>query len=150
MIHQRQKLGLALHQLWWMSGDLGVASSDRSCAVYHGIRICWSVRITSDRHRHDEPSFKMKSFGIPIIKTTPMVFCRMFEDNAGAIHLAKIPKMRPRTRHINQKYHHFREWVKSWLIDILPIDTLDQSGDLMTKPLNVALFVKHRFAIMGW
>jgi hypothetical protein len=95
---------------------------------------------------------EMKSFGIPIIKTTPTVFCRLFEDNAGpgAIHLAKIPKMRPRTRHINQKYHHFREWVKAGLIEILPIDTLDQPADLMTKPLDVASFVKHRFAIMGW
>jgi hypothetical protein len=72
------------------------------------------------------------------------------EDNAGAIQLAKVPKMRPRTRHINQKYHHFREWVKSGLIDILPIDTLDQPADLMTKPLDINSFVKHRFAIMGW
>jgi hypothetical protein len=58
--------------------------------------------------------------------------------------------MHPRTRHINQKYHHFREWVKSGSIDILPIDTLDQPADLMTKPLDIASFVKHRFAIMGW
>ena len=93
---------------------------------------------------------EMKSFGIPISKTTPKVFCKLFEDNAGAIHLAKVPKMRPRTRHINQKYHHFREWVKSGLIEILPIDTLEQPADLMTKPLDLASFVKHRKAIMGW
>jgi hypothetical protein len=73
-----------------------------------------------------------------------------FEDNAGAIHLAKVPKLRPRTRHINKKYHHFREWVKSGLIDILPIDTFDQPADLMTKPLDLASFVNHRHAIMGW
>ncbi len=93
---------------------------------------------------------EMKSFGIPISKTTPTVFCKLFEDNAGAIHLAKVPKMRPRTRHINQKYHHFHEWVKSGLIEILPIDTLEQPADLMTKPLDLASFVKHREAIMGW
>jgi hypothetical protein len=93
---------------------------------------------------------EMKSFGIPIVKTTPTVFCKLFEDNAGAIHLAKVPKMRPRTRHINQKYHHFREWVKSGSIEILPIGTLDQPADLMTKPLDLASFVKHRYAIMGW
>jgi hypothetical protein len=29
---------------------------------------------------------EMKSFGIPISKTTPTVFCKLFEDNAGAIH----------------------------------------------------------------
>ena len=69
---------------------------------------------------------ELKAFGIPITKTTPTVFCKLFEDNAGAIHLATVPKMRPRTRHINQKYHHFREWVKSGLIAVLPIETLDQ------------------------
>jgi hypothetical protein len=47
---------------------------------------------------------EMKAFGIPIDKTTPTVYCKLFEDNAGAIQLAKVPKMRPRTRHINQKY----------------------------------------------
>jgi hypothetical protein len=93
---------------------------------------------------------EMKEFGIPIAKSTPTVFCKLFEDNAGAIHLAKVPKMRPRTRHINQKYHHFREWVKSGLIDILPIDTHCQPADLLTKPLDLLLFKKHRRTVMGW
>ena len=93
---------------------------------------------------------EMKSFGIPIAKTTPKIYCKLFEDNAGAIQLAKVPKMRPRTRHINKKYHHFREWVKSGLIEILPIDTLEQPADLMTKPLDQVLFTKHRLAVMGW
>jgi hypothetical protein len=93
---------------------------------------------------------ELKAFGIPIPKTTPTVFCKLFEDNAGAIHLAKVPKMRPRTRHINQKYHHFREWVKSGLIDILSIDTLEQPADLLTKPLDESSFVKFRKTIMGW
>jgi hypothetical protein len=93
---------------------------------------------------------EMQAFGIPISKTTPTVYCKLFEDNAGAIHLAKVPKMRPRTRHINQKYHHFREWVKSGLIDILPIDTLEQPADLLTKPLDLLSFLKFRRLIMGW
>jgi hypothetical protein len=93
---------------------------------------------------------EMQEFGFHISKTTPTVHCKLFEDNAGAIHLAKVPKMRPRTRHINQKYHHFREWVKTGLIDVLPIDTEDQPADLLTKPLDSALFVKHRLAVMGW
>jgi hypothetical protein len=98
------------------------------------------------------PLTEMKSFGIPIIKTTPTVCCcKLFEDNAGAIHLAKVPKMRPAgTRHINQKHHHFHEWAKAGWIDILPIDTLDQPADLMTKPLDAAPFVKHRHVVMGW
>jgi hypothetical protein len=93
---------------------------------------------------------ELKAFGIALPKTNPTVFCKLFEDNAGAIHFAKVPKMRPRTRHINQKYHHFREWVKSGLIDILPIDTEEQPADLMTKPLDLFLFLKHHLAVMGW
>jgi hypothetical protein len=69
---------------------------------------------------------------------------------ADAIHIAKSPKMRPRTCHINQKDHHFREWVESGLIDILAIDTEEQPADLLTKPLSVASFVKHRKRVMGW
>ena len=93
---------------------------------------------------------EMQEKGVEVPETTPTVYCKLFEDNAGAICLAKAPKMRPRTRHINQKYHHFREWVKSGLINILPIDTAEQPADLFTKPLAVDLFVKHRKAIMGW
>jgi hypothetical protein len=93
---------------------------------------------------------EMKTFGVDIPSTTPKVFCKLFEDNAGAIHLAKVPKMRPRTRHINQKYHHFREWVKKGIIEVLPIDTLEQPADLLTKPLDLLSFMKHRFTIMGW
>ena len=93
---------------------------------------------------------EMKSYGIPIASEIPTVHCRLFEDNSGAIHLAKVPKMRPRTRHINQKYHHFREWVKSGKIDVLSIDTTEQPADLFTKPLDEFLFLKHRLKIMGW
>jgi hypothetical protein len=93
---------------------------------------------------------EMKSFHIPLASTTPTVFCKLFEDNAGAIHIAKVPKMRPRTRHINQKYHHFRQWVQSGHIHIEPIDTSDQPADLLTKPLDSSTFARHRHTIMGW
>jgi hypothetical protein len=93
---------------------------------------------------------EMKEHGVELPTTKPTVYCKLFEDNAGAIHIAKSPKMRPRTRHINQKYHHFREWIKSGLIDILAIGTEEQPADLLTKPLSVASFVKHRKRVMGW
>jgi hypothetical protein len=35
------------------------------------------------------------------------IHCRLFEDNSGAHELVTTPKMRPRTKHINVKYHHF-------------------------------------------
>ena len=39
----------------------------------------------------------------------PNMKCKVFEDNNGAIELAKAPNIRPRTKHIALKYHHFRE-----------------------------------------
>jgi hypothetical protein len=93
---------------------------------------------------------EFKAFGIDLPVTNPTVFCKLFEDNAGELYLAKVSKMRPCTRHIHQKYHHFCEWVTSGLIAILPIDTEEQPADLMTKPLDLVLFLKHQLAVMGW
>jgi hypothetical protein len=36
---------------------------------------------------------EMQEQGVDIPKTNPVVYCKLFEDNAGAIHLAKAPKM---------------------------------------------------------
>ena len=91
-----------------------------------------------------------QSYGVPIYSTTPVVRCKIFEENAGALELANVPKMRPRTRHINQKYHHFRSPVKSARLKVLAIDTKDQLADQFTKGLGTQLFQKLRFRVMGW
>jgi hypothetical protein len=51
---------------------------------------------------------------------------KIFEDNAGAIELAKTPKMRPRTKHLNIKYHHFRQHVQSDLLSLHYVPTNQQ------------------------
>jgi hypothetical protein len=78
------------------------------------------------------------------------VHCTVFEDNMGAIEMAKVPKMRPRTKHMNIKYHHFREAVRKGIVAVQYISTLDQPADFLTKPLGVELFRKHRKTVMGW
>ena len=35
-----------------------------------------------------------------------------FEDNKGAIELAKEPKYKLQTKHLSIKWHHFREHIK--------------------------------------
>ena len=76
--------------------------------------------------------------------------CKVFEDNAGALELATAPKIRPRTKHINVKYHHFREAVSKGEIIIQAIASEDQLADILTKPLPEALFLKHRLEICGY
>jgi len=47
---------------------------------------------------------------LKIGKTT--MHSMVFEDNKGCVELVAVPKMRPRTKHIAIKYHHFREHVR--------------------------------------
>jgi hypothetical protein len=61
---------------------------------------------------------ELLSFGIKIPFTTPTVRSKVFEDNVGAIELAKAPKLRLRTKHIAIQYHHFRSHVAKTLITI--------------------------------
>jgi hypothetical protein len=76
--------------------------------------------------------------------------CKAFEDNEGALEMARSPKFRPRTKHINIKYHHFHEAIETGKIKMLKIGTLDQQADIFTKPLRTDLFTKLRRLIMGW
>ena len=88
--------------------------------------------------------------GLQIPNIPPKVHCTVFEDNSGGLELARLPKMRPRTKHINQSFHHFREHIEHK--DIIVQATLmeKQLADILTKPLPADAFIKHRRAIMGW
>jgi hypothetical protein len=72
----------------------------------------------------------------------PTIYCTLFEDNSGAIELAKVPKMRPRAKHINPKYHHFCQNVASGEIIIQQVKSQDQQADIFTKNLPKELFIK--------
>jgi hypothetical protein len=64
--------------------------------------------------------------------------------------MARSPKLRPRTEHLNIKYHHFREAVDAGDISVHAIGTENQWADIFTKPLSHVLFNRFRAAIMGW
>jgi hypothetical protein len=81
--------------------------------------------------------------------TIPKVYCKAFDFNSGALELAKSPKMRLRTKHINLVFHHFRDYVRCGLIVIYPVGTLDQLADIFTKPISSALFEKHKKKTTG-
>jgi hypothetical protein len=78
----------------------------------------------------------------------PKVHCKLFEDNSGAIEMARLPKMRPRTKHMNAKYHHFRGAVANGLISIHYIPTTQQIADILTKV--IVLFEALRYSLQGW
>ena len=88
--------------------------------------------------------------GVQINNLPPKICCTVFEDYSSALELARLPKMRPRTKHTNQSVHHFREHVERQEIHIQATPTDEQLADILTKPLPEKSFVRHRKAIMGW
>ena len=95
---------------------------------------------------------EMKELGFDILPPGPVIHCKAFEDNNGALAIAKVPKMRPRTKHINNKYFHFVEYTSR---DDAPfsfqrIDSSEQPADVLTKPLAWDAFVQHRKWLLGW
>jgi hypothetical protein len=74
---------------------------------------------------------EMKQYNYHKTPSVPNVQCTLFEDNSGALTLAIEPAMRPRTKHINIKYHHFRSHVAAGTIDLQAIRSIDQPADIV-------------------
>jgi hypothetical protein len=93
---------------------------------------------------------EMKQHGIPVHSSTPKIHCRVFEDNSGALEMARTYKYRPRTKHLNVKLHHFRGYVTRKEISIHAINTKFQLADYLTKPVNEETMDSLRPQVMGW
>ena len=99
---------------------------------------------------------EIKNEGFDFVFPTTKVFATCFEDNAGCLELARAPKLRPRTKHIAVKYHHFRSHVYNkqsnpdGCLHLQYVGTKDQLADIFTKGLSEAPFEKLRAIICGW
>ena len=93
---------------------------------------------------------EMKKLGFPVRSTVPKMHCKVFEDNSGALEMATTHKYRPRTKHLNVKLHHFRDYITRKEISIHPIDTSNQLADYLTKAVNQPILEKLRYEVMGW
>ena len=98
------------------------------CPILRTSRVQSKVALSTTESKHIAISHVMREV-LPLIKlmdklqdqgvieqsVKPVIRCRVFEDNGGAVELVtsvKSPKMRPRTKHINTKFHHFRQQVQ--------------------------------------
>jgi hypothetical protein len=95
----------------------------------------------------------MIAIGLSVKTSTAKFHNRVFEDNTGALEIAKtVARCRLRTKQLNIRLDHLllRSYVDDGQIRIHKIDTLKQPGDLLTKPLNAEKFKKFRRETMGW
>ncbi len=118
---------------------------------------CLLLRLsTSPCHRRYEMSLlslnllqEMREKNLKVVCIKPYVYCKVFEDNAGALDLTRLPKLRPRTKHINVCYHHLCKHVQKGLIKIFPINTKDQIADALTIALAQNDLQRHRHYMCG-
>ena len=73
----------------------------------------------------------------------------LFEDNQGAIAKAENPISGGRTKHIDVRYHFIRELVERKLFDIQCTESSNQYANILTKPLGLKAFARHRSFLMN-
>ena len=73
----------------------------------------------------------------------------LYEDNEGAKALAENPLSSERSKHIDVRYHFIRELVGTGRIRIVHVDSGWQHADILTKPLSINLFARHRRVLMN-
>ena len=73
----------------------------------------------------------------------------IYEDNNGAIVVAKIPRMTPTSNHISVKYNWFRQHVGKRFL-LWNIESENQKADIFTIGLQGQIFVSIRKLLCGW
>jgi len=77
---------------------------------------------------------EMRERNFKVICIGPYVYCKVFEDNTGALELVRLQKLCPRTKHINVCYHPICKHLQKALIKIFPINTKDQIAKYLSDP----------------
>ena len=86
----------------------------------------------------------MEEIGLPQHHATVI-----YEDNNGALLMAKAGQPTKRTKHIDTRYFALQSWVERDLLSFKRISTTDNSADAMTKATARTLFYRHNNHIMG-
>ena len=86
------------------------------------------------------------------VSTKITIQCKAFEDNNGAMEISRVPKMRPRTRHINCKHYHFMDYTSgdNPQIQIERISSKENPADTLTKPNELPKLQNHHSFMWGW
>jgi hypothetical protein len=64
----------------------------------------------------------------------------IYEDNLGAISLAKGQQVGRRSKHIDVRYHYVREQHEGGVIEVTHCASADMLADILTKPLGATVF----------
>ena len=135
-----------------MPHHLGLQATNWDRALHHWSQIHRSESFSSRRYSiYLSPTWDPTPGQDQVSRPRCTLHHHLFEDNEGALALARCPKMRPRTKHLCLKYHHFREQhVRRGLVIPEPIDTKEQTGGIFTKALPRDQLQYVRWKLCGW
>ena len=156
----------------WSSGDTqnpemvlsrtGFVISYAGCPIYWASKLQTEIALSTTEAEYIALSMAMREVlpflnlmqeinsVLPLPAGAPKFFCKVWEDNRSCIKVAESPKFTPCTKHIALKYHHFRRFVSDGTVTIFPINTLEQTADIFTKPLDGPQFTYLRKKLCGW
>jgi len=83
-------------------------------------------------------------------ETTYKCHADVFEENKSCEELAKMPKHRPRAKHIAVKFHHFRRAAQEQKLQILHVESENNAADQHAKGLGRDKFEDLCRRLMGW
>lgn len=72
---------------------------------------------------------------------------KLYEDNSGAVLIAKYGNFTKNSKHIEVQYHYINENYEKGIIDIVKIDSKFNLADMLTKSLNKTTFLKNRLGL---
>jgi hypothetical protein len=79
----------------------------------------------------------------------PVNAVMVYQDNQSGMKMINDMSKCKRSKHILTKINYAKDLVDSGIVVISYLNTVDMSADLLTKPLEGSLFVKHKNTIMG-
>ena len=92
----------------------------------------------------------MKQKSLPVKQVVSKIRYRAFEDNGGELEMENKHNYSPRTKYLNVKLHHFRDYVTDQEIIIEKIDTKSQLSDYLKKTVTEKILYKLRKLVVGW
>ena len=81
----------------------------------------------------------LETFNVRLIKTIDV-----YEDNAGAINIAKYGNFTKNSKHIEVHYHYVHECVRDKVINVIKVNSDDNIADMFTKALCREKFERFR------
>ena len=69
---------------------------------------------------------------------------KIFEDESGAIVIAKFGNFTKNSKHIEIQFHYVNQHYQNEVTDIVKVESKENLFDILTKALDSKLFIENR------